>query len=477
MPSNSALLFVGLLVMAAIVLILYIVPQQLAGKLGAEDLAFLEQREEAAFKGMDSLVDMQTGLPVDIAAITEAGVDLKSPETDYKTSPTNIALLIVTIVAERDQGFITEEEAEAKLEKIVSMLELMEKHEGFFFNWYDLSNLDDHRAPKAGAPTVGPEAQRFVSSVDNGNLTAAMMIAVAAFPETDVAARFQALLDAQDYNFFFRKNPFNSNVRLMNHGFDVNTQSYSPYDYGTFMTEARLLSLIAILKDGVSRDAWDNMSRSPTTCRLKNGRDLVVIASWGGSLFEELFPDLFLDERTNAPNSLGENHRRAVRVQIDNADPRSGLWGWSPSQDVDGNYRVFGVPCLGSGGNYPIGDVSPYSVLLAARYTPKVAIRNLRRMEALNPSIYTKGFGYRDVISKDGERVSPNVLSLDKGMETVALHNLLQELRGEEGISQYFWKYMDSIEKGKEGHSMLRELRPERSSIQVLPLKSSWDLP
>ena len=431
------------------------------------DISFWEERERAAFNGMDALVDAKTGLPVDIGSATTEGVKVK----DAKTSPTNIGLLIATIVAERDQGRITKEEAERILTKIVDILEKMVKYKAFFFNWYNLADLNEKGAPKVGAPTVGPEAQQFISSVDNANLTVAMMAAVAAFPDSDISRRFKALIDAQNYGFFFHLD-WRDWPRI-NHGFFVDRGTYSPFDYGTFMTEARLLVLLAILKGdapeahpkfpGMRLGWWGwvesgYMEAIPTICEKKSGEKIVTIASWGGSLFEELFPDLFLDEKTHS-EALAENHRRTVGIHIDNADPTTGLWGWSPSETVDGIYKEAGVPCLGSGGLYPIGDVSPYSVLLAARYAPEKAVETLKKMEALNPSSYGPGFGYRDVISRDGRKVGPNILSLDKGMETIALFNFVQELKGRKGLSQYFWRYMDNIGRSEKGRQILRELR------------------
>jgi hypothetical protein len=337
-----------------------------AGQPSQIDITFVEQRLIAAFRGMEALVDEQTGLPVDIGVVTENRITVK----DAKTSPTNIGMLIATLVAARDQGYLAEEKVKQQLAKILDTLEKMAKYEGFFYNWYNLSDLTEEGAPAIGAPTVDPDAQRFISSVDNANLTVAMMVAAAAFPDDAVSKRFKALINAQDYSSFFHYD-WRDWPRI-SHGYFVERDEFSPFDYGTFMTEARMLVLLAILKGDVSEHPWcwspyqteywgeGYMEALPTICEIPDGEKIVVISSWGGSLFEELFPDLFLDEKTLSV-ALAENHRRAVGVQIAHADPMTGLWGWSPSETVEGVYKEAGVPCLGSGGLYPIGDVSPYS--------------------------------------------------------------------------------------------------------------------
>ena len=386
---------------------------------------------KATLLGMMSLIEERTGLVVDKARIDARGnvVQLRGNADFMKTSPTNIGLGIVSVIIARDQRWMSREEAQASLTKMVSTLEKMERHQGFWYNWYNLASLD-----RNGAPQV--TLNRFLSSVDNANLTASLWVLREAVDGTALAGRVQELLDAQDWNFFYTRQ-----VWLMNHGYDAAKGSYSPYDYGTFNTEARLLSFISVLQ-GVDQRAWDGMSRD--VLPDKSGK-ILVVTSWGGSLFETLFADIFM----NAPDPIAQNNRDTVTIHRNKAQELGyKIWGWSPALDPNGIYRESGVPEIGARGGgqgYPVGAVSPYSSLLAARYVdPKMIAENLNNMRALNPQAYSQNFGYRDVIDPKTGRVGNDILSLDKGMEVAGFDMLFQSFRKQPGTAEkYFWMYLE----------------------------------
>jgi len=242
------------------------VPTQLQAQ-QARAMSMADQAK-ATVLGMFSLVEEKTGLVVDKARIDARGnvLQMRNQVDFMKTSPTNIGLGIVSVIMARDQGWISQEEASAKLTKMVSTLEKMERHRGFWYNWYNLASLDAQGAPRV-------TLNQFISSVDIANLAAGLMVLREAVDGTPLAGRVQKLLDDQDWNFFYNKE-----VGLMSHGYDAAKRSYSEYDYGTFNTEARLLSFISVLQ-GVDQKAWDNMSRE--VLADKTGK-ILVVASWGG---------------------------------------------------------------------------------------------------------------------------------------------------------------------------------------------------
>jgi cyclic beta-1,2-glucan synthetase len=77
----------------------------------------------------------------------------------HRTSPTNMGLYLISIVAARDFGFITLREMEQRLARTLGTIESLERHDGHVLNWYDTK-------------TLAPLSPRYVSTVDSGNLAA-----------------------------------------------------------------------------------------------------------------------------------------------------------------------------------------------------------------------------------------------------------------------------------------------------------------
>ena len=87
------------------------------------------------------------------------------PVVAHRTSPTNIGLYLLSIVAARDFGWIGTSDAVERLEETFATLDRLERQRGHFFNWYDTQSLR-------------PLEPRYISSVDSGNL-AGHLIALA----------------------------------------------------------------------------------------------------------------------------------------------------------------------------------------------------------------------------------------------------------------------------------------------------------
>ncbi len=77
----------------------------------------------------------------------------------HRTSPTNIGLYLLSIVAARDLGYLTLGELCDRIERTLSTVDTLDLHAGHVLNWYDTTSLE-------------PLAPRYVSTVDSGNLAA-----------------------------------------------------------------------------------------------------------------------------------------------------------------------------------------------------------------------------------------------------------------------------------------------------------------
>ncbi len=80
-----------------------------------------------------------------------------SPVLAHRTSPTNIGLYLLSVVAARDFGWIGTADTVARLEATLDTVARLERCGGHLYNWYDTRSLR-------------PLEPKYVSSVDSGNL-------------------------------------------------------------------------------------------------------------------------------------------------------------------------------------------------------------------------------------------------------------------------------------------------------------------
>ena len=81
----------------------------------------------------------------------------------HRTSPTNIGLMLVSILSAADMGYIGLKGLVDRLDKTISTIEKMEKWNGHLYNWYDTVTLE----------TLRPI---YVSTVDSGNLIGYLVV-------------------------------------------------------------------------------------------------------------------------------------------------------------------------------------------------------------------------------------------------------------------------------------------------------------
>jgi hypothetical protein len=365
----------------------------------------------------------------------------------------------------------------------------MEHHEpsGMYYNWYDEAT----GAKLTAWPGSGDPINPFASSVDNGWLGAALMVVEQADPAAAPLARrlFRRMRWDMFYNteaprkpglmhggFYPDAPPSTDGLFQGNHigvGPDV---WYTNHHYDTTVSETRITSYLGIITGQVPAAHWFAMWRTfPAGCdwswhemqpvgenRTYLGVDIYegaytyrgmrIVPGWGGSMFEELMPDVFVPEASWAPRSWGVNHPLHVRAQREHGllEAGYGYWGFSPSSNPAGGYREYGVDALGlnpegyfsdqektnydagfgdcrPGQNpsprYGDGVVTPHAAFLAMMYEPQQASRNLARLQADFDS-YGEG-GFFDAVAVGSGQVARRYLSLDQAMIMGALGNVL----------------------------------------------------
>ncbi|HXS31870.1 MAG TPA: protein ndvB, partial [Steroidobacteraceae bacterium] len=90
------------------------------------------------------------------------------PTIAHRTSPTNIGLYLLSVVAARDFGWCGLRDALDRIEETLGTVSRMARCHGHLYNWYDTQDLR-------------PLEPRYVSSVDSGNLAAHLITLAGAF--------------------------------------------------------------------------------------------------------------------------------------------------------------------------------------------------------------------------------------------------------------------------------------------------------
>ena len=105
----------------------------------------------------------------------------------YRTSPTNIGLLLLSTLSAYDLGYIGPQEVILRIRNTLDGMENLERQRGHFLNWYDTR-------------TLAPLLPRYISTVDSGNLAACLVTLCQS--SADIAARpilcWQGLVDTLD---------------------------------------------------------------------------------------------------------------------------------------------------------------------------------------------------------------------------------------------------------------------------------------
>lgn len=302
----------------------------------------------------------------------------------HRTSPTNIGLAMAAAVAAADMEIISQNEAVDYVDKVLSTLERLPKYRGQPYNWYDTR-------------TLRPLKPTFISTVDNGNLYAALTSvssAMAEFGNEALKGRIEALLSAMDFSPLYDKERELFYICL-----DTESGRGLGGWYDLMASEAMLTSFVAVSKGDTPIKHWPRLSRAQLQRDGYRG-----LASWSGTMFEYLMPLLFLP--LSRGSLLYESSRFCLYVQRHST--QSGLpWGISESAyyslDAALNYRykAHGCEALSLRRERTESVISPYSSFLALSVDPIAAVKNLRRLESLG----ARGrFGFMEALDFDPMR-------------------------------------------------------------------------
>lgn len=343
----------------------------------SEDLKGVQTAVQAAFTAEQVALLGETALktwrfferfvPEDGNGLPPDNVQLDPPAgIAHRTSPTNIGLYLMSCLAAYEMGFLRMEAALKRVRQTLSTLEKLEKWQGQLYNWYDTQTL------KALKP-------RYVSSVDSGNLAAALLLIAHAFENADRECANRARTLAKQMDF---RSLYDENAELFRIGIDVENHIPAQAHYDLYASEARILSFAAMMLGQIPTMHWHRLNRASVNIGGKT-----LLASWSGTMFEYLMPELLM--RSHPDSLAGISAKNVVLAQMKFAERCARPWGISESgyyafdMRLNYQYRAFGLKMIALSANAAQDVVAPYASALALCSYPSEATENLNRMRKL----------------------------------------------------------------------------------------------
>ena len=157
-----------------------------------------------------------------------------------RTSPTDIAFMITSLVSARNMGYIGESEFEFYVDKVLFSIEAAEKWKGNLFNWIDIHSLK--------------RLSGYVSSVDSGNLLAALILLRNVAPKR-LSLRADKLIENTEIEAFF-----DCESGLIAIGYDFDSKAFDLNRYDLLGSEATLTYLVGIGLGRIKSSCFRNLS-------------------------------------------------------------------------------------------------------------------------------------------------------------------------------------------------------------------------
>lgn len=334
----------------------------------------------------------------------------REEKVDFRTSPTDIAFSLTSVIAAFELEFISYDDAILYLENILRSVDSLEKWHGHLYNWYDTTTK------KVMHP-------RFVSTIDSGNLVAAFII-VLEFVHKHGEESLEKLCERLIQDAKFQK--LYTKQDVLSIGYDEEEGHLSIYNYNKFASESRLTSYVAICKGDIPSKHWFCLDKSLTTYNHHKG-----LISWSGTAFEYYMPLLFMKNYKNT--LLDESYDFAHICQKSYMDSISKRLPWGISESayneldnaLNYKYKSFSVPFLKAReeSNSRI-VISPYSSLMALSLYPEDIYDNILKFRRIN-MIFK--YGFYEAYDYSNKGIVRACFSHHQGMILMGLTNYLKD--------------------------------------------------
>ena len=269
------------------------------------------------------------------------------------------------------------------------------------------------------------QARAWCMNLDNNLVSSQLTAQALIVGYQELATEAEATIEAMDFAFLF-----DAQRQVFHIGYNVAAEKLDANYYDLLASEARIASLIAIVKGDIPHSHWLHLGRPVTKV---NGEQ--VLLSWSGTMFEYLMPVLLI--RNYEGTLLSDSCYTAVEAQIAYVQEKDVPWGISESgyhafdTNLNYQYRAFGIPELGFKRDLTEDLViTPYASLLALSLRPQEVFDNLKHLDNLG---MLSRYGLFESIDYTESRLPPtqthaivrSYMAHHQGMILLALDNYL----------------------------------------------------
>ena len=344
----------------------------------------------------------------------------RETKEDYKTSPTDISFSIIALISANELGLISAEKSIETISKIITSIESLEKWNGHLYNWYNIKTKD----------TLAPYQ---VSTVDSGNLVAALITAIGylnKLKQYDLSSRIRKLIDETNFNKLYKEDQ-----NVFTCSYDTISEQLNYYNYNKFASESRLTSFVAIAKGDILPKHWFLLDKT-----LTKFHDYKGLLSWSGTSFEYFMPLIYMKDY---PNTLiDESYYFAYYCQKEYMEKINPNLPWGISESAynvlddakNYQYQAFGTPYLRF--HDELNErivIAPYASLLVLPKQPKEVFSNYLKYQKIGME---GEYGLYESYDVEDSKQVFSYFSHHQGMIIASLTNYLKE----NAIQKYFYE-------------------------------------
>lgn len=361
---------------------------------------------------------------------------------EKRTTPTSIGYSLISIISSYELEIIDKDTAIFLIEKILKTIDTLDKWNGHLYNWYNIETKE----------VLFP---RFISTIESGNLTAALIVTQSFLKKCDLKGLVntcEKLIKGANFKALYK------NDNTFSIGYDSEEEKLLPSESNMLISRLRLTSYISICLGSIPISYWMDQDRTFVTYKGRKG-----LASSSGTALEYYMPFLFMKHYYNTLLEKAYYFSYFCQRKYVSKISHKLPWGISESgyNEIDSfqNYKskTFFVPFLKISETIESKVViSPYSSLMALELFPSSVYTNIKKFKKL--SMYSK-YGLYEAYDYDNKGIVQSYFAPHQGMSLVGIVNFFKN----DIIKEYFHENSNI----KAFALLLKEQMPLRPKVKV----------